>query len=95
MRSLNASFSGASLVLGPAASAASAALRLAGTFGVNFGCSNTQKTLAGTGMMHQCYAVQHSSLSGLELIESQNDQVQQAQLQLMVSEAHLSAASPT
>ena len=40
IRSLKASFSGALLVLGSAASDASAALRLAGTFGVNFGCNN-------------------------------------------------------
>jgi len=33
-------------VLGSAASDASAALRLAGTFGVNFGCSNTNRDLA-------------------------------------------------
>ncbi len=46
IRSLKASFSGALLVLGSAASDASAALRLAGTFGVNFGCNNTNRDLA-------------------------------------------------
>ena len=46
IRSLKASFSGALLVLGSAASDASAALRLAGTFGVNLGCSTTNRDLA-------------------------------------------------
>lgn len=78
MRSLNASFSGASLVLGPAASAASAVLRLAGTLGVNFGCSNTQKVKAGPGKIHECCEMQCNILLGPELRESQNDQVQLA-----------------